>query len=221
MKTCFLTGATRGVGLELARQLSKKGFEVIVGVRKSSKELEKISNVIVLEGLDYEDPQAIEKFFKKNKMPKLDLVILNAGAFIVSRFPELDFALLEKQMRINATAPLYITQHLLPFFKEGTKLGLLSSLMASMTDNVKGGSYPYRMSKAALNAAGKSLSIDLKDQGVIVTLLHPGYVKTQMTDFKGKVMPDEAAAGILEVLEKSTLETTGQFVNYKGELLPW
>jgi NAD(P)-dependent dehydrogenase (short-subunit alcohol dehydrogenase family) len=105
--------------------------------------------------------------------------------------------------------------------KEGTKLGLVTSLMGSVTDNTSGGYYGYRMSKSALNIAGKSLSVDLKNKGVVVTLLHPGYVKTQMTDYMGNVPPETSALGMIRVLEQSTLSSSGSFYHYQGKTLPW
>ena len=93
--------------------------------------------------------------------------------------------------------------------------------MGSIADNTSGGSYGYRMSKAAVNAAGKSLSLDLQPAGVAVALIHPGYVRTEMTGGNGLIDAPEAAAGIASVIERLSLRNTGQFWHSNGETLPW
>ncbi|NOQ76903.1 MAG: SDR family oxidoreductase, partial [Methylococcaceae bacterium] len=90
-----------------------------------------------------------------------------------------------------------------------------------MADNDSGGSYGYRMSKAAVNAAGKSLAIDLKPQGIAVAILHPGWVKTDMTGYGGLIDTHESVAGLLERMNELTLENTGGFWHINGERLPW
>ena len=93
--------------------------------------------------------------------------------------------------------------------------------MGSIADNTSGGSYGYRMSKAAVNAAGVSLARDLEDSGIAVVLLHPGYVRTDMTGGSGQVEPAEAAAGLLARLDELDLAATGTFRHASGESLPW
>jgi NAD(P)-dependent dehydrogenase (short-subunit alcohol dehydrogenase family) len=93
--------------------------------------------------------------------------------------------------------------------------------MGSIADNDSGGSYGYRMSKAAVNAAGKSLAIDLKPRGIAVAILHPGWVKTDMTGHGGLVDTDESVSGLIERLNELNLENTGSFWHMNGELLPW
>lgn len=218
---CLITGANRGIGLALAQQLAAKGFEIIACVRNSSEELEKIPGVRILKGLEAEDLAAVSDFFNSNKLPKIDWIILNAGIFLETPIENIDVELVDKQIRINAVAPLLMASKLLPYMKEGTKLGLISSSMGSVADNFSGGYYGYRMSKSALNMAGKSLSVDLKNKGVIVTVLHPGYVKTQMNDYMGNVPPESSAAGLIRVLESSTLASSGSFYHFRGDILPW
>jgi NAD(P)-dependent dehydrogenase (short-subunit alcohol dehydrogenase family) len=90
-----------------------------------------------------------------------------------------------------------------------------------MADNSSGGYYGYRMSKAALNAAGVSLAVDLRPQGVAVVILHPGYVRTDMTSGHGSVEPADAARMLLARIDALTLEGTGRFLHANGEPLPW
>lgn len=218
---CFITGANRGIGLELARNLSSKGFEVFAAVRNTSEQLSQVPGVHILNGLDCESLESIENFFISHQLPKFDWVILNAGIFLETPLDGLDVSLVEKQIRVNAVAPVLISSKLLPYMKEGTRLALISSLMGSVADNTSGGYYGYRMSKSALNIAGKSLSVDLKNKGIIVSILHPGYVKTQMTDYMGNVPPDVSAAGMIRVIESTTLSASGSFYHYRGQTLPW
>lgn len=93
--------------------------------------------------------------------------------------------------------------------------------MGSIGDNGSGGHYGYRMSKAALNMAGVSLAHDLRPRGIAVAILHPGYVRTDMTGGGGHIDPPEAARGLLQRLDELTLESTGSFWHANGERLPW
>ena len=126
-----------------------------------------------------------------------------------------------KGITVNAIAPVLATQVFTPYMTASSKIGLLTSRMGSMTDNTTGGSYGYRMSKAALNAAGKSLSVDLKSRGIAVFLLHPGYVKTDMTHQRGLIDTAESARGLVALMEQKTAQQTGTFWHVNGEQLPW
>ena len=90
-----------------------------------------------------------------------------------------------------------------------------------MGDNTSGGYYGYRMSKAALNAAGVSLAHDLKPLGASVVILHPGCVRTEMTRGHGPIDPDESVRGLLQRIEELKIETTGRFLHQNGDILPW
>jgi NAD(P)-dependent dehydrogenase (short-subunit alcohol dehydrogenase family) len=116
---------------------------------------------------------------------------------------------------------LLVTQALLPNLHEGSKVGIITSRMGSIDDNDSGGSYAYRMSKSAVNAAGKSLSIDLKPRGIAVAILHPGWVRTDMTGHGGLIDADESASGLIKRMEELTLDTSGGFWHTNGERLPW
>jgi NAD(P)-dependent dehydrogenase (short-subunit alcohol dehydrogenase family) len=105
--------------------------------------------------------------------------------------------------------------------RRGSKLALVSSRMGSIGDNGSGGYYGYRMSKAALNAAGKSLAHDLRALGIAVVILHPGAVRTGMTGGHGAVDADDAAGGLLRRIDELAIETTGRFLHGDGTELPW
>src|SRR4029079_18731831 len=125
------------------------------------------------------------------------------------------------QLEVNALAPLLVTKALLPCMKSGAKVALITSRMGSIGDNTSGGCYGYRMSKAALNAAGMSLAHDLRPRGIAVVMLHPGPVRTGMTGGHGALDPPEAVSGLLARIEDLPLETTGRFLHQNGEPLPW
>ena len=125
------------------------------------------------------------------------------------------------QFEVNSLGPLRVTAALRHRLRPGSKVGIVTSRMGSIADNTSGSAYGYRMSKAAVNAAGMSLALDLAPAGVAVVLLHPGYVRTQMTGGRGNWGPDESAAGLLTQLDRLTLETTGSFWHANGDSLPW
>ena len=114
-----------------------------------------------------------------------------------------------------------MTQVLSAHLNEPSKVAIVTSRMGSIADNTSGGAYAYRMSKAAVNAAGMSLAHELKPRGISVVLLHPGYVRTGMTGGNGHVDTDQAAAGLIARIDEQTLENTGRFVHASGELLDW
>jgi NAD(P)-dependent dehydrogenase (short-subunit alcohol dehydrogenase family) len=128
---------------------------------------------------------------------------------------------IEQQFKVNALAPLLTTEALLGNLHSGAKVVLMSSRMGSLADNNSGSSYGYRMSKAALNAAGVSLAIDLKPKGISISLLHPGFVQTELVGNQGDVTTDEAAKQLIERISEINLDNTGTFKHANGRLLPW
>ena len=128
---------------------------------------------------------------------------------------------IREQFEVNALGPLMLTEQLLPNIVEGGKIALISSRMGSIADNTSGSSYGYRMSKAALNIAGVSLAKDLEGRKIAVTILHPGYVQTDITAGRGFITADIAASGLIERVDDLTLETSGNFWHQSGEKLPW
>lgn len=125
------------------------------------------------------------------------------------------------QFEVNAVGPLRITEALLDNMKTGSKIGMITSRMGSMSDNTSGGHYGYRMSKAALNAAGVSLARDLNRRGIAVAMLHPGFVQTRMVEFNGDIGPEVAAERLAKRLAELNLTNSGTFWHSKGDVLPW
>ncbi len=219
-KTALVTGANRGIGLELCKQLKDKDWTVIGACRETSDELLALG-VQVETGLDVTSDQSVADLRRRLEGVRLDLLINNAGILSRESLEDLDFERMRRQFEVNSLGPLRVTHALLENLGEGCKLALITSRMGSIGDNTSGARYGYRMSKAALNIAGVSLSHDLKSRGVAVAILHPGFVRTGMTHFEGLIDCSEAAAGLIARIEELTLETSGGFWHENGERLPW
>jgi len=220
MPTAIITGANRGIGLEFCRVLQQRGYTVTALCRKASKGLSALP-VTVHEGFDVTESAAIDAFAKTIEPDSIDLLINNAGILESTSLDNFDLESMRRQFEINSLGPLRVTKALLPALKQGSKVALLTSRMGSIADNDSGGSYGYRMSKAALNAAGVSLSRDLEPQGISVAILHPGYVRTDMTGNSGLIDADEAVAGLMKVIDQLDAENSGSFWHSNGEILPW
>jgi len=221
MATVLITGANRGIGLAYCRALQARGDAVIAVCRKPSPELEALG-VRIEAGIDLGNDDAISALVTRLHGLPLDVVILNAGILESSSLGNLDPASLRRQFAINALAPLLLSRALQDNLRPGSKLVLMTSRMGSIDDNSSGGSYGYRMSKVALNMAGKSLAIDLQPRGIAVAILHPGLVRTRMINFNPQgISPEEAVAGLLARIDALTLESSGTFWHANGERLPW
>lgn len=220
-QTVLITGANRGIGLEYCRQLQARGERVIAVCRKTSPELEALG-VRVEAGIDLTSAAAVDGLVQRLAGLPLDLVILNAGVLEASRLDALDPDSLRRQFEVNALAPLLLTRALLDQLQPGAKLVLMSSRMGSIDDNSSGDSYGYRMSKVALNMAGRSLAIDLRPRGIAVAILHPGLVRTRMVNFNPQgISPEQAVQGLLARIDALSLESSGRFWHANGEELPW
>jgi NAD(P)-dependent dehydrogenase (short-subunit alcohol dehydrogenase family) len=223
MAHCLVTGANRGIGLALCTLLAGRGEQVIAACRDSSKALDALG-VRVETGVEVGDPDSVQRLAEALEGQPLDWLINNAGVLRRDTLGGLHGEALDDlylQFRVNSVGPLLVTQALLGNLQPGAKIGIVTSRMGSVGDNTSGSYYGYRMSKAAVNAAGKSLAMDLKERGIAVALLHPGYVRTEMVGGGGDVEPEQAAAGLIARLDELTLDTTGRFWHANGEALPW
>ena len=223
MSTALITGAAGGIGRELARQLAARGTTVIAACRKPSTELAQLP-VRVEAGIDLATDAGCAALAARVAGVPLDLVIHNAGVLSEESIDAMDDAAVARirhQFEVNALAPLRLTALLAPQLARGAKLVLITSRMGSIADNTSGGYYGYRMSKAALNAAGRSLAHDLAPRGVAVALLHPGFVQTPMTGGRGDVDAATAASNLLARIDELTPATSGDFRHANGSPLPW
>jgi NAD(P)-dependent dehydrogenase (short-subunit alcohol dehydrogenase family) len=219
-QTVVITGANRGIGLEFSRIYRERGDRVVALCRRASKELRKCGAEI-LEEVDVTSAEALGR--AAAKVDRVDVLVANAGVLSREDFADVAEARerIEKQFSVNAIGPLLTVHAFADKLAPGAKVALVTSRMGSIADNTSGGRYGYRMSKAALNAAGRSLAIDLAPRGVSVVLLHPGYVRTDMTGRQGDVEPAEAAAKLVERIDELKPATSGNFRHASGEELPW
>ncbi len=221
MSTYLITGANRGIGLELVSQLKARGDDVIATCRSSSSELDSIS-VRVEDGIDITSGDSVIKLREKLNGKKIDVLIQNAGIAEFNSLSNLDPVSIMHQFEVNALSPLCFVKTLLNNLRSSSKIALITSRMGSIEDNTSGGSYGYRMSKVALCMAGKSLSVDLKSKNIPVAILHPGLVSTRMTGFTSSgIEPQESVQGLIQRIDELTIETTGTFWHANGEILPW
>lgn len=219
MANILITGANRGIGFEMTRQLVQRGDEVIAACRRSNAELDHLG-VEVVDGVDVGSDTSVQALADRLGGRKLDWLVNNAGILERTALDNLDYVAMERQFRINSIGPLRVTAALRGSLGQGSKVFIVTSRMGSIDDNTSGGSYGYRMSKAAVNMAGKSLSVDLADEGVGVFLLHPGWVSTDMTGGTG-IAVEESAGGLIRTMDRLDIDQTGTFWHQEGYALPW
>ncbi|MGI8705047.1 MAG: SDR family oxidoreductase [Sphingomicrobium sp.] len=219
MPTVLITGANRGIGLEFARQYSQDGWNVIATVRDSSPELDGLG--VSIERLDMRDLDAVGGFGER--IESLDLLIANAGTYgpksVDSASDGENWA---ETFKVNTIAPFLLAQSLLPQVtaSRGKLIGI-STRMGSIEDNTSGGFIAYRSSKAALNAAWRSLALDVRSRGVVAAVFHPGWVQTRMGGASAPLEPKESVAGMRRVIESLGPEQSGRFFSYDGSEIPW
>ena len=221
MSTFLVTGANRGIGLELCKQINKRGDEVIAICRKASQELINLG-VRIEENIDITSEESITNLGKKLSGIDLNCLIHNAGIYEFNSFEDFDKKSVLRQFEVNALSPIFFTQILSHLLSRSSKIAFITSRMGSIGDNSSGSSYGYRMSKVALSMAAKSLSIDLYKKEIYVAILHPGLVSTRMTGFtRNGISPEKSVNGILKRIESLNKENTGTFWHANGEILPW
>lgn len=235
-----ITGASRGIGLELTRQYVLEGLtdgqtcRVIATCRNLQRAprlkrlLEELSEQqkdnLVIQELDVTDEASVRAFALSLAGQPVDLLINNAGVYGPNApLLPVDIKKWQEVLRLNCIAPVNLSQQLFENLKlsQAAKIVTISSDMGSISSNTGGGAYLYRSSKAALNAAMYSLSIDLKELGICVMMLHPGHVMTEMGGPNAKLPVTESALGLRKVIDTTSIADSGAFKNWKGEIMPW
>lgn len=219
MSNVVVTGCNRGIGLELCRQLSERGDSVIGVCRSTSADLDALG-IRVIDGIDVSSEDGVAAMSAALQGAPIDVLINNAGILRRDQFDELDYDDITEQFRVNALGPLRVTSALIDRLGGGAKVAIITSRMGSIADNSSGGYYGYRVSKAAVNMIGKSLSVDLAAHGVAIALLHPGMVATDMTGGQGTDTAT-AAGGLIERIDALSIESSGGFWHAEGYELPW
>jgi NAD(P)-dependent dehydrogenase (short-subunit alcohol dehydrogenase family) len=239
MPTVLITGAGRGLGLELAQQYAKAGWRVCAGVRNPAvtPELNAAAAAsggkLTVHKLDVGDHASIDALASELAGHPIDVLINNAGTMgeqsvvdkgtPMQRFGQSDYADWMQQFRINVFGPMKMAEAFVTHVaaSEQKKIVTLTSVIGSIGANNFGGLYGYRSSKAAANAVMKSMSLDLARKGIIATALHPGWVRTGIGGPKGELDVTTSIAGLRQVIESLSKETAGKFLQYDGKELPW
>ena len=238
MATWLVTGGNRGIGLELCRQLEARGDTVVATCRATSLELAAVG-CRVIEDIDVAEDDVGVRLVEALGDTTLDVVVNNAGILLRDGFDPPDLEAMRAQYEVNTLGALRVTSALLPRLGPGAKLAFVSSKAGSIGDRPSGGTYGYRMSKAALNMAAANLARELTPRGIAVVVLHPGRVSTDMTGGSAVVFlpggratpawrggrgtghPAPAAAGLIERIDELDGSTSGRFVHADGSEVPW
>lgn len=219
MPTILVTGANKGIGLQICEQLKARGDDVIAICRSPSQELSELG-VRIIDGIDVSDAESIDRLKFELAGQQLDILINNAGILKRDSFGSLDYEDMLEQFRVNALGPLRVTEALVDNLKDGSKVAIVTSRVGSIEDNGSGGSYGYRASKTAVNQIGTNLKHELMPRGIAVALLHPGLVATEMTGGQG-ISPAESAHGLIERIDALDIGSSGRFWHAEGYELPW
>lgn len=221
MARIAVIGGNRGIGLALSTQLAARGDTLEVSSRRDCEALKGLERIQLHTGVDVTDVASVEALAATLGAKQLDGLLVVAGILERVSLEHFDAASIRRQFEVNALGPLQTVRALLPCLKAPARVGLITSRMGSLTDNDTGGAYGYRMSKAALNMAGRSLAQDLAAQQIAVGLLHPGYVQTEMTGGTGNTDAESSAAQLIERFDALGPDNTGRFWHANGEELPW
>lgn len=230
MPAALITGANRGLGLELARQYARDGWRVMACARSPDApalhELVDESGLRVsAHALDVTDGPAITKLAATLAGEPVDVLLNVAGVFggDRQRFGAQDYDDWKHVLDVNVLGPMRIAEAFIGHLEAGEqkKIVSLTSRMGSIADNTSGGYYAYRSSKAALNAVVKSLAVDLAPRGIIAVPIHPGWVRTDMGGPSAPLSVEASAAGIRKVIAGLTPADSGRFLCHDGSELPW
>lgn len=228
MPTVFITGANRGIGLEMARQYGADGWTVIATCRNpiGPGDLARIEGDIRVHGLDVADHRQVDRLAEELAGTKIDLLINNAGVYGDRNYSyqNIDYADWETSFRINTMAPLKVAGAFLPLVAAdgGGMIATVSSVLASIAESApNSSSYAYRTSKAAVNMAMHVFAEEVRPQNVAVVLLHPGWVQTDMGGPDAAIDAKTSVTGIRKVLAGAGMTESGRLFAYDGREIPW
>ncbi len=228
MSTALITGTNRGIGLEFTKQYAEAGWDVLACCRspENAKALNALASKhanITLYALDVANFAQVDTLAQQLNGVAIDVLINNAGVYPSGGLSDTEVAKWLESFKVNAIAPLKVatafTTHVAK--SQLKKLVTLSSKMGSIDDNTSGGSYMYRSTKTAANMVMKSLSIDLKNAGIAVVTLHPGWVETDMGGPNALINTQTSVTGLRKVIDHLSLANTGQFIAYDGKEIGW
>ena len=230
MSTVLVTGANRGIGLALVEAWAARGDRVIATVRDPDRlhglatVVARFPEAIEVHRLEVTDPASITGLAARLAGRPLDVLVNNAGIFGPTRQStlDMDFDGWIETLRVNTVAPLAVAQALLPNLRLGdhAKILTISSGMGSMSQ-AKSDAVAYRSSKAAVNKVMQCLATDLAEEGIVVAVCHPGWVKTDMGGEHADISPEMSATGITRIVDRLTLTRAPTFHVWDGGAMPW
>ena len=231
MNTILVTGTNRGLGLEFVKQFLDDGWQVLACCRKPEVATDLLQvltdhpDQLSLFPLDVSDLAAIQTLAAQLEGQSIDLLLNNAGIYGSNRhnFSNVDYTSWQQVFMVNAMAPMRMAESFVEHVAKSQKkkMVFMSSKMGSQGDNSSGGSYLYRSSKSALNAVVKSLSHDLVSRGISTLALHPGWVHTDMGGPHALIDVEESVQGLRRAIQGLSVGTTGRFIDYAGNEIPW
>jgi len=227
MPTVLVTGANRGLGLELARQYASAGWRVHAACREpaAAEPLRALGGGVAVHRLDVTAPDQVQALATALAGEAIDLLINNAGAAASEHtsLGDMNYAAWEDLIRVNVMGPFRVAEAFAAHVARSERrvMLFLSSRAGSITDNLSGGRYIYRSSKAALNAVVKSLAIDLQAKRVICAAVHPGWVRTDMGGAGAPIEASASVAALRALVDRLEPHHNGRFLNYDGQELRW
>ena len=223
-KIAIIVGASRGLGLGLAREFARRGWQVTATARSTAAATELADEVtasdggIAVEEVDLDRPESVDALATRLAGRRFDLVFINAG---VSGPQCCHPAGVGALMYTNAVAPIRLARRLLPLIVDGGTLAFMSSDMGSVAGDLSGGMELYRASKAALNSLTRSfVATDVGDRPIAVLTMLPGWVRTAIGGADAPLAVEESVAGLAEIIEASR-PPGHRFIDYQGAELPW
>ncbi len=229
--TILITGANRGIGLELVKQCARANWRVLACCRDpaSASELKTLvketNDRISVYRLDVANSEQRQSLASELDDMPIDILINNAGIYGQrgATFGNTNEDAWLDTFAINTIAPLKLSELLVDNVARSCRkiIASISSQMGSIADNGSGGHYVYRSSKAALNAVMKSMAIDLRPRGITAVILHPGWVKTDMGGPNAQISVEQSVSGMLSILERLTPDDAGRFFDVNGGIIPW
>ena len=222
MKSALVTGANRGIGLELTKQLLESGFNVHATFRTDEGGLAAINDPnLSIHKMDVRHKDGIKRVI--DSINSLDLLINNAGVADGrwQSISEIDVEHALEVLNINSVSPVLVTQQALTKLTEGSKIVMMSSLMGSISDCRSGRSYAYRASKTALNMFSIAMKNELDTLGISLLIMHPGWVETDMGGPNAPLSTTESVRGIMERIEEQNLSMSGRYVEFDGSTIEW
>lgn len=221
----IVTGANRGIGLALVRQLLGRGDTVEAACRRPAEAAELRATGARVHGVDIASGASVAAFAHALDGAAIDLVINNAGMYgdPRQRLEEFDYEAAMRTFETNALGALRVSQAFVPHLRRGTgkKLAHISSNLGSIGATTSPGDLAYRMSKTALNMISKSIAAELHADHIISIVVHPGWVRTDMGGPEAPLTPAESARGILMQIDAAGFVDSGAFLDYRGERCAW